>query len=142
MRNRCLVVIVALCGITPFALGQQEPLLKDPRIENMMREVSAPRIRATIEKLVSFGTRHTLSDTSDMAHGIGAARRWIKSEFERAASASGGRMTVESDEFIIPQSQRVPRPTPSVNMVATLHPGDANQPAAKRTIVISGHYDS
>src|ERR1043166_8853133 len=59
-------------------------------VKAMLRNISAQRIEATIRKLVSFGTRHTLSDAKSEERGIGAARRWIKSEFERYSKENGG----------------------------------------------------
>ncbi len=136
--------VLALCLVCICCVmrSQTRPPDFDPRVAEIVRRVSAARISDTIEKLVSFGTRHTLSDTADPAHGIGAARRWIKAEFERSAAASGGRMSVAFDRFVIPASPRVPVPTPSDNVVATLRPSDTTQPSAKRIIIISGHYDS
>ena len=61
----------------------QVPPETDPRHYEIIESVSADRIQKDIEKLVSFGTRHTLSDTVSDTRGIGAARRWIKSEFDR-----------------------------------------------------------
>ena len=71
-----------------FAFGavtpETEPQIKEnPQIAAVLSEISAKNIEATIRKLVSFGTRHTLSDAQSETRGIGAARRWIQSEFER-----------------------------------------------------------
>jgi len=131
-----------LCGLTiaASAFGQQPPK-KNVFVEKIVREVSAKNIKATIEKLVSFGTRNTLSDTLSDTRGIGAARRWLKSELERYAQASHGRMSVEFFETIAPVSQRIASPTRVVNVVATLRPEPAG-PSSDRIIVISGHYDS
>ena len=131
-----------LCGLTiaASAFGQQPPK-KNVFVEKIVREVSAKNIKATIEKLVSFGTRNTLSDTLSDTRGIGAARRWLKSELERYARASHGRMSVEFFETIAPVSQRIASPTRVVNVVATLRPEPAG-PSSDRIIVISGHYDS
>ena len=60
---------------------------QDAKIAKLLQQVSPARVQATIEKLVSFGTRHTMSDTASDTRGIGAARRWIKSEMERCESA-------------------------------------------------------
>ena len=57
----------------------------DPTIKNMVEQVSAQQIEATVRKLVSFHTRHTLSDTLSTKTGIGAARNWIKAEMEKYA---------------------------------------------------------
>ena len=96
--------LIAFLAFTPcaFALAatapQTEPQIKDnPQITAVLSEISAKNIEATIRKLVSFGTRHTLSDTQSETRGIGAARRWIKSEFERYSKESGGRLQVEFD---------------------------------------------
>ncbi|HKA21318.1 MAG TPA: peptidase M28, partial [Blastocatellia bacterium] len=62
----------------------------NPQIQKIVREISAANIEATIKKLVSFGTRHSLSETESNERGIGAARRWIKSEFDRYSRESGG----------------------------------------------------
>jgi len=105
----------------------------------MLAEVSPARIEARIRKLVSFGTRHTLSDIASDTRGIGAARRWITSEMTNCARAAGGRLQVEEQSFIEPAGNRVNQPTELVNVVATL-PGRG---ASKgRTLVVSGHYDS
>ena len=112
----------------------------NPQIQKIVREISAANIEATIRKLVSFGTRHSLSETESDTRGIGAARRWIKSEFERYSRESGGRLQVEFDEFTQPPVARVPKPTQLVNVVATLL---GRQPESKdRIYVVSGHYDS
>src|SRR3546814_19289783 len=66
----------------------------------MVNAVSPENLQQLVEKLASFGTRHTLSDTLSDTRGIGAARRWIKAELERYARASGGRMRVEYDTYL------------------------------------------
>jgi peptidase M28-like protein len=109
-------------------------------VRAMLRDVSARRLEGYDRKLVSFGTRHTLSVQDDPNRGIGAARDWIKSEFDKSAATSGGRMTVELDSFIQPVSSRIPQPTRITNVVATLHGTDPT--AADRVYVVSGHYDS
>ncbi|HEV8185589.1 MAG TPA: M28 family metallopeptidase [Chthoniobacterales bacterium] len=105
-----------------------------------MREISAKNIEATIRKLVSFGTRHTLSDATSETRGIGAARRWIQSELERYSKDVDGRLEVMMDEFTQPPGERNPEPVQVVNVVATL-PG--SQPESRdRMYVVTGHYDS
>lgn len=112
----------------------------NPQIEKILSEISAANIEANIRKLVSFGTRHTLSDQESPVRGIGAARRWIKSEFDRYSRESGGRLLVVEDEFIQPVTQRFPREAKLVNIVATL-PGEQSE-SKERIYVVSGHYDS
>lgn len=105
-----------------------------------MSAITADSAKRTDEKLVSFGTRHTLSDTSSPTRGIGAARNWIKEELERYAAAGGGRLQVSFEEFEAPKGKRIPAPTPVMNIVAVL-PGTMPQAAARRYYVV-GHYDS
>jgi hypothetical protein len=59
---------------------------QDSMLYDIIDEVSSKRIEKDITKLVSFGTRHSLSDTLSKTRGIGAARRWIKKEFEAISS--------------------------------------------------------
>ncbi len=123
-----------------FATAHAAQSTKNPTIEKIVKEISAKNIEATIRKLVSFETRNSLSDTTSDTKGIGAARRWIKSELERCSAANGGRMKVEFDEHLAPVSPRIPNPTPIVNVVATL-PGEQAE-SRDRIYLVSGHYDS
>jgi hypothetical protein len=107
-------------------------------IDKIVADISPKRIEAYIRKLVSFETRHTMSDTTSDTRGIGAARRWIKSELERCGA--GTRLQVAFDSHITPVSARVSRPTEIVNVVATL-PGTQAE-SKDRMYVVSGHYDS
>ncbi len=112
-------------------------------ISRMSAEISATRIEKNIRKLVSFETRNSLSDTKSETRGIGAARRWIKSELERCAKengVNGARLKIEFDEHMAQQAVRIPQPTPIVNVVATL-PGMQVE-SVERVYVVSGHYDS
>jgi hypothetical protein len=110
------------------------------QIDQIVKEISPQRIEGYIRKLVSFKTRHTMSDTTSETEGIGAARRWIKGELERCGAASGGRLQVEFDSHVAPVSARISRPTEIVNVVATL-PGTQDE-SKERMYVVSGHYDS
>lgn len=125
--------------IGALTASAQTTIKQDLAIKEMVNEVSAKNIEATIRKLVSFKTRHTLSDTVSKTEGSGAARNWIKSEYEKYAQASGGRMTVKFDTFTQPKSVRVPGPTQLKNVLATLKGTD---PTDTRIYIISGHYDS
>jgi hypothetical protein len=109
-------------------------------IANVVREIDARNIERTIRQLVSFGTRNTLSEQNDPKRGIGAARDWLYAEFQKAAEASGGRMTVEKQSYEQAKAERVPQPTIVTNVVATLK---GTQPeSTERIYVVSGHYDS
>jgi len=74
-----------------------------PQVKKIVEEVSAERIRATIEKLVSFGTRHTLSAQDDPQHGIGAARKWIFAEFQSYSP----RLQVRYDHWRVKKTGRI-----------------------------------
>src|SRR5262245_6399523 len=135
-----LAGVLLLCLKDTTAQQVQISSKLNPQIEKIVGEIQAANIEATIRKLVGFGTRHTLSSQDDPARGIGAARRWIKEEFEQYSRLSGGRLQVTLDEFIQPPGPRVKVETKIVNVVATL-PG--TQPESKdRIYVVSGHYDS
>lgn len=128
-----------------FALpaSAQTTIKQDEPIKQMVDEVSSQHIEAIVRKLVSFRTRHTLSDTSSKTEGIGAARNWIKSEMEKYAAASGGRMKVEFDTFtneVEPApTGRIDKPTVLKNVLAILKGTD---PTDTRVYIVSGHYDS
>src|SRR5580658_1354667 len=114
----------------------------DPKISAALKEVSAEHIHATIAKLVSFGTRSTLSaqDPASIAagRGIGAAREWLKLEFERYSKDCGGCLQVKEDSFIQPPVERVKEPTRLTNVYAVLKGTD---PKA-HIVLVTGHYDS
>jgi Peptidase family M28 len=139
--------VLAVLVVAPltFAFGavkpETEPTLKEnPQITAVLSDVSSKNIEATIRKLVSFGTRHTLSDAQSETRGIGAARRWIQSEFERYSKQNGGRLEVSLDDFTQPPGERNPQPVQVVNVVATLR---GTQPESRdRIYVVTGHYDS
>jgi hypothetical protein len=106
-------------------------------VMGLIRDDSCKRID---EKLVSFGTRHTLSDTSNPTRGVGAAREWIRSELESYSKAGGGKLRVSLEEFEAPKGQRIPKPTKVANVVAILA-GSMPEAGARRYYVV-GHYDS
>lgn len=112
----------------------------NPQIVQIVRAVDARNIETSIRKLVSFGTRNTLSEQTDPRRGIGAARDWIFGEFLKIAASSGGRMTVEKQSYEQQKGDRIPAPTIITNVVATLK--GTKPDSAARTYVVSGHYDS
>ena len=128
-------------GLSAPALAQTKPVTTpDPLITRMVQDVSEKNLRDDIDKLVSFGTRHTLSDTRSKKRGIGAARNWVEDEFRKYSKASGGRLKVEQDTFTIkPDGRRINRPVLMANVMATL-PG--TDPTDKRVFIVSGHIDS
>ena len=138
MRSHFVSLLIALVSVSTYSFSAQPK--KNADIEKIVKEISAKRIEATIRKLVSFETRNSLSDTTSVIKGVGAARRWIKSEMERCNAESGGRMKIEFDEHLAPVSARVAQPTPIINVVATL-PGEQAE-SRDRIYLVSGHYDS
>jgi hypothetical protein len=131
---------IALLFCLAFSRSHAQTTIKqDPALKQMVDEVSSQNIEAIVRKLVSFKTRNTLSDTTSSTEGIGAARNWIKSEMEKYAVASGGRMKVEFDAFTQPAGGRFDKPTVLKNVLAILKGTD---PTDNRIYVVSGHYDS
>src|ERR1700748_3797918 len=120
---------------TDPALSRQAP---DPALRAMLRDIDPDRIKATILKLVSFGTRHTASSQTDPNRGIGAATDWVFGQMQSFAAASGGRMTVQRQTFTQPVASNIPVPTTITNVIATLK-GTASP---ERFYVITGHLDS
>jgi len=100
-------------------------------------EVSQARIRAIVEKLVSFGTRHTLSSQTDPKRGIGAALRWTEDEFGRYSRGCGGCLRVVKPSDTV-TGRRVPTPTLITNVIA-IQRGSVDP---NRVVIISGHIDS
>lgn len=115
-----------------------KPQKPDRELQAALAEVSADNIQAIISKLVSFGTRHTLSPQNDTQRGIGAARDWIASEYRRYAEESGGRLTVEVPGYIQPPANRIPEPVKISNVQASLK--GVSDP--ERYYVTMGHYDT
>ena len=122
----------------------KSPWERDPVIVQALREVSPQQIQQTIAKLVSFGTRHTLSvnnvNAATSAQGIVAARNWIKSEFERYSAECGGCLEVKTDTFLLQPKARIPQPAELQNVYAILRGTDPAQ--ARRIYLVTGHYDS
>jgi hypothetical protein len=120
--------------------GAQVIVKKDPEIESMIKEINADSLKANIYKLVSFGTRNTLSTQDNATRGIGAARRWILSRFNEYAKQSEGRLTAFIDTITyISDGKRVNRPINLGNVVATLKGTDPND---HRIFIMSGHMDN
>src|SRR5205085_6552807 len=86
----------------------------DPRIEKLVASISEERLQQLLQKLVSFGTRNTLSDATSPTRGIGAARQWIFDELAR----SSPRLQVSFDTYQIPKARRITRDVELRNVVA------------------------
>jgi hypothetical protein len=142
-----LMLVLGL-GMTTFTLhvqAQDAPSsAADPKIATALKDISAAHVQATIEKLVSFGTRLTLSaqDAASISagRGIGAAREWIRSEFEHYSKDCGGCLEVRTDSFTEAPAERIPQPTQITNVYAVLKGSDPE--SANRIVLVTGHYDS
>src|ERR1700735_860706 len=149
------VVILAWLSLSGIAMAQShesaasetnaaQGMPADSSTAAALQHVSAERIRATIEKLVSFGTRSTISAQDPAAvkagSGVGAAREWIKSEFERYSKGCGGCLEVKTDSFTEPATDRIPQPPEITNIYAVLKGTEVEN--TKSIVLVTGHYDS
>jgi len=120
-----------------------QPVPPDPEIAAAVQQVSPERIRATIETLVGFHNRNTLSSMDKNlkpGEGVRAAADWIEKQFKSYSDACGGCLDVKRDTFTAPVQNRIPQPTLIVNVYAILHGSDPAQ--ASRMYLVTGHYDS
>ncbi len=147
-RLALAILLVALKIVQPnsfcHAQSGAPTSAADPQIAAAIRQISAERLQQTVDKLVSFGTRSTLSAQDDNSikagKGVGAAREWIKSEFERYSKDCGGCLEVKTDSFLEQPADRIPKPTQITNVYAVLRGTDPKQ--AERIVLVTGHYDS
>jgi len=113
-------------------------LIRDPALAAMIAEISSVRIRETDSALVSFGTRHTMSDTVSNTRGIGAARRYLFAKLSGYSKACGGCLRVEYDPALLEMRGHPEHPMVNVvNILAWLPGRDTT-----RVLVMGGHYDS
>ena len=143
MMSRIVSVVFAALFLFAVAPAQAQhdsapPPPVDPRIHDIVAAISAERVEADIRALAGFGTRHTLSDTTSETRGIGAARRWVKEQYEQISAACGGCLEVFEQRFEVSGENRIPEATTIVNIVAiqrgTTHPN--------RYVIMSGDIDS
>lgn len=122
-----------------LSLALSNPLLADEMaLYKIGVAPQATRIQHDIETLAGFGTRHTLSDTESDTRGIGAARRWIKSEFEAISAACGNCLEVFYVSDVVSGTSRIPDPVEVVNVIAVQRgTRDSN-----RFVMMSGDIDS
>ena len=140
-----LVVSIAVVAALDLALSRQEaaggvapvpPL--SATTQSAIEQVSLDRLQRDVTTLVGFGTRHVLSETDSETRGVGAARRYLKAELEKAAARSEGRMTVQETAFDRTFGRREKRTGHFVNTIAHLRGSDPSRGAW----VFGGHYDS
>ncbi|PRB00881.1 peptidase M28 [Chryseobacterium sp. MYb7] len=129
-------VFLLLISCTAFS----QRYSKDEEVKKYVSQVNEDSLKFYIGKMVSFGTRHTLSTTDDPKQGIGAARNWVIKKFNDYAKNSGGRMEVYlQQEDIQPDGKRIDKVVNLGNAVAFLKGTDPND---KRIFLIGGHLDS
>ena len=127
-------VLLSLLVLLPFPVEARQQLHGglDPRIQEILGEVDPDRLQAIVERLVSFGSRSTLSSTDHPTWGIGAAREWIREEM----ASYSPRLQVSFDSYVVEPQGRITRTTDLRNVMAIL-PG-----RSPRRIYVTGHYDS
>src|ERR1039457_6749171 len=132
--SRPLVAIALSIGLSSaFAPADDKGL--NPKIQEMVGQVSEARIKAILEKLESFGTRNTMSNPDDPEHGVGAARTWILNEFK----SYNPKLLVHFEKFRLKkQGQRIFKDVDLYNVVAVL-PG---KKMPDTLVAVSAHYDS
>jgi hypothetical protein len=134
MRLSCLGLVLLL-GVPATA----QPAPPSP-VRDLVGKVESSRLARTVDRLASFGTRHTLSDPVAERRGIGAARRWLGGEFQALTRLPGSRLETFVDDFEAGPGPLLPRPVQMVNL-GVLLPG--TDPArAKEALVVVAHYDS
>ena len=136
--NRAMPLL-SLVLLAAAGAAQSAPAVprEQPTLHQLASAPSETELRATITRLVGFGTRQTLSDTKSDKRGIGAARRWVKSRFEAISKDCGGCIEVVTPSQMVSGS-RIPTPVEVMDVLAIKRgKGDP-----KRVIVISGHLDS
>jgi hypothetical protein len=124
---RSLLTATAFLLVAPAAAQQAET----------PPEVSEARLRADVERMVAFGTRHTLSDYDHPTRGIGAANRWAEAEFRLIGEGCGGCLTIQLPEEMV-QGNRIPTPTRLVNVLAI----QRGTERPDEVVIISAHIDS
>jgi len=142
---RSLAAAVVLAAIAGPLAGQQPAmpdatigLVRDPGLAAAIAEISSARIRETDSALVSFGTRHTMSDTLSSTRGIGAARRYLFAKLNGYSKACGGCLRVEYDPALLEMRGHPAHPIVNVVNVLAWLPGRDTT----RVLVMGGHYDS
>lgn len=133
-------LFLTLSVLTSLTLCSQDTFTEDPRIYDIIQQVSSERIADDISRLAMFGTRHTLSDTVSQTRGIGAARRWIKQRFDSISESCDDCLEVRYHKgLVVPgESRRIPDSTWIVNVLAIKKGTDY----PNRYLIMSGDIDS
>jgi Peptidase family M28 len=137
MKKLFTILFLSFLTTNLFA---QTTIVRDPSIEQMVKEISPDSLRSYIQTMVNFGTRNTLSTQTDKKRGIGAARLYVLSKFNEFATKSNGRLTAIIDTTTLQADKRRVDTTLLLgNVVATLKGSD---PLDDRFFIISGHLDN
>ena len=142
LNYSCMKKLFTIALFTGFAFSAKAQTIvnRHTDIDKMVKSVNADSLKSYITKMVSFGTRSTISDIKSKTKGIGAARNWVVSKFDQFAKQSDGRLTAFLDTTTIkPDGKRVDQTILLGNAVAILKGNDVND---KRVFVVSGHLDS
>ncbi len=133
-----ILFFAQLVLITP--VWSQVPPQFDLRMYDIIKEASPQRLQQDVQQLVDFGTRHTLSDTVSQTRGIGAARRWIKSEFDKISESCGGCLEVSYQRTFVAKgdNSRIVKDVDIVNVIAI----QRGTEFPNRHIIMSGDIDS
>jgi hypothetical protein len=132
------ILLSLFFGLLICGVHAQTVVVRNPKIEKLVFEVSSDSLKKYIYDLAAFNTRHTLS--RDEKNGMPAAQRYVLSKFNTFAKSSNGRMTAEIENFTIPaDDRRITADAPGANVIAKLK---GTNPADDRIFIISGHLDS
>jgi hypothetical protein len=129
---------ITLAYLIPFVAHANLAYTDQQQLHSIVKKISAKNIEKDITKLVSFGTRHTLSETQSSTRGIGAARRWIKAEFEAISAQCNNCLEVYFQKDTVSGEKRIPEPTEVVSVIAVLK----GQTDPQRYVIMSGDIDS
>eukprot|EP01137_Pigoraptor_chileana_P027715 Opistho-2@10624 len=124
-------------GCATVSPAAKSPAAVTTELSQISAEVSEASLRTYVERMVGFGTRHTLSDTQSATRGIGAARRWVEAELRAMSAACDACLEIALPSDTV-TGQRVPHPTEVVDVVA-IQRGSTDP---NRVIIIQGHLDS
>ena len=138
MKKLLLALAAALVVIPAASAQRARAPAPPPSLRALADEVSQERLRATVERLVGFGTRHTLSARDHPTRGIGAALRWTEDEFERFSRECGGCLEVIRTGDTVTRPPRIPNPTLVENVVAI----QRGTERPNQVVIITGHIDS
>ncbi|MDP2042980.1 MAG: M28 family metallopeptidase [Algoriphagus sp.] len=132
------ILLSLFFGLLACGIQAQTVVIRNPKIEKLVFEVSSDSLKKYTYDLANFHTRHTLS--RDEKNGMPAAQRYVLSKFNTFAKSSNGRMSAEIENFTIPSDgRRITQDSPGANVIAKLK---GTNPADDRIFIISGHLDS